>query len=226
MPSWAKWRLKPWFPRTTPARAQPWKNGKEVGPKLVAVTDTEPFEFHWFIIDDETPNAFALPGGWVGVHRGLFALAKRPEEVAGVLAHEIIHAQRRHGMARVVGSVGIHLIMTMVFGGGDLALLADGGMNLLMLKHSRTQEEEADELGRELMVRAGMDPEGMATMFEALGESTPNGQTIPTWFSSHPDTQARAAAARQGEMPNPVIKLPSLPPSTCGQEASADDSAQ
>jgi predicted Zn-dependent protease len=191
---------------------------KTVGPKLVLETDDEPFEFKWFIIDDDTPNAFALPGGWVGVHRGLFALAKRPEEVAGVLAHEIIHAQKRHGMTRMIGSVGVRLILTMVFGGGDLAILADTGMNLLMLKHSRAHEEEADALGRELMVRAGIDPEGMASMFEALGEAAPQNSSIPAWFSSHPDSQARAAAARRGKSPGRLIELPKLPTSNCSGE--------
>ncbi len=188
---------------------------KEVGPLLVEQVEGEPFEYQWFVIDDETPNAFALPGGWVGVHRGLFAIAKRPEEVASVVAHEIIHAENRHGTARILGSVGTSLVMGLVFGGTDLAMFADQGMQLLMLKHSRSQEEEADAQGLMLMERAGIDPEGMATMFEALGAAAPKSGTLPAWFSTHPDSQARAAEARAGRRIRPTTELPKLPTAEC-----------
>ena len=188
---------------------------KQVGAMIVAEVEDQPFEYQWHVIDDETPNAFALPGGYVGVHRGLFALATRPEEVASVVAHEIIHAEKRHGMRRILGALGTQLATSLVFGGSDLAVFADQGMQLLMLKHSREQEEEADKLGRELLVRTGIDPEGMATMFEALGDSSPQPKTIPTWFSTHPDSQARAANARQGERPYQPIELPKLPEPNC-----------
>ena len=195
---------------------------QQVGPMIVAEVEGQPFDYHWHVIDDETPNAFALPGGYVGVHRGLFALASRPEEVASVIAHEIIHAEQRHGTRRILGALGTQLATSLIFGGSDLAAFADQGMRLLMLKHSREQEEEADRLGRELLVRAGIDPEGMATMFEALGQASPSSNSVATWFSTHPDSQARAANARQGERPYQPIELPALPPAECKAETTND----
>ena len=188
---------------------------QQVGPMIVAEVEGQPFNYHWYVIDDDTPNAFALPGGYVGVHRGLFALASRPEEVASVIAHEIIHAEQRHGTRRILGALGTQLATSLIFGGSDLAFLADQGMRILMLKHSREQEEEADRLGRELLVRAGIDPEGMATMFEALGQASPSSNSVPTWFSTHPDSQARAANARRGKRPYRPVELPALPPAEC-----------
>jgi len=195
---------------------------RDVGPLLVEQVEGEPFEYQWFVIDDETPNAFALPGGWVGVHRGLFAIAQRPEEVASVVAHEIIHAENRHGTARILGSVGTSLVMGLIFGGTDLAMFADKGMQLLMLKHSRSQEEEADAQGLMLMERAGIDPEGMATMFEALGAAAPKSGTLPAWFSTHPDSQARAAEARSGRRIRPTTELPKLPSAQCTERSTRE----
>jgi predicted Zn-dependent protease len=196
---------------------------KEVGPKLVEQVPGEAFEYRWHVIDDDTPNAFALPGGWVGVHRGLFRIAKRPEEVAGVIAHEIIHAEERHGMQRMVGSLGVRILMSLAFGGSDLSLLAGTGMDLLMLSHSRDQETEADVLGRVLMVEAGIDPEGMASIFEAFALEAEKGGSMPTLLSSHPDSEARAALARQGERPYRPIELPALPSSNCSAAEAAEE---
>lgn len=195
---------------------------EKVGPMLVAQVEGEAFPYRWHVIADETPNAFALPGGWVGVHTGLFKLAKRPEEVASVVAHEIIHAEQRHGMRRMLGALGTQLATALIFGGTDLALFADQGMRLLMLKHSREQEEEADRMGRVLMVDAGIDPEGMATMFEALGAQGPQAKGLAAWFSTHPDTQARAATARAGERPYQPVELPALPSAECSNSAKPD----
>lgn len=195
---------------------------EKVGPMLVAQVEGEAFPYRWHVIADETPNAFALPGGWVGVHTGLFKLAKRPEEVASVVAHEIIHAEQRHGMRRMLGALGTQLATALIFGGTDLALFADQGMRLLMLKHSREQEEEADRMGRVLMVDAGIDPEGMATMFEALGAQGPQAEGLAAWFSTHPDTQARAATARAGERPYQPVELPALPSAECSNSAKPD----
>jgi predicted Zn-dependent protease len=218
-----EWAIKSMLDEDNPCRDSAMETWlKKVGPKLVEQVQGEAFEYRWHVIDDDTPNAFALPGGWVGVHRGLFRVAERPEEVAGVIAHEIIHSEQRHGMQRMVGSLGVQILMSLAFGGSDLSLLAGTGMDLLMLSHSRDQETEADVLGRALMVEAGIDPEGMASIFETFALEAGKGGKMPTLLSSHPDSKGRAALARQGERPYRPIELPPLPSSNCGA-AEADE---
>ena len=188
---------------------------KEVGDKLVAVADGEPFEYHWKVIDKASVNAFALPGGYVTAHVGLFEKAKSPEEVAAVIAHEIVHAESRHGMIGMASSIGLMAGAQLLLGGGtlsDVAVRAAG--ELARLGHSRKQESEADAKGRELMVRANMDPEGMVRMFELLGAEHGD-EAPPEFLSSHPDSGARAEAARHGPKPMHPIKLPPLPTTDC-----------
>ena len=188
---------------------------KEVGERLLAQTDAEPFAYTWSVLNEPTPNAFALPGGFVAVHTGLFALAECPEEVAAVLAHEIVHAEQRHGMLRMLGSFGARIVVGMLLGGTDLAWLAGSGLHLLMLSHSREQEEEADRIGRILLVRAGINPDGMAGIFTKMASAGGAASALPAWLSSHPDSKERARRALQGEHPKRLIALPKLPPLHC-----------
>ena len=164
---------------------------EKVGPMLVAQVEGEAFPYRWHVIADETPNAFALPGGWVGVHTGLFKLAKRPEEVASVVAHEIIHAEQRHGMRRMLGALGTQLATALIFGGTDLALFADQGMRLLMLKHSRSRRRKRTAWETCSWLTPGST---LRVWRQCSRRSAPRPQAkgLAAWFSTHPDTQARA----------------------------------
>src|SRR5690606_14757662 len=127
-----------------------------------------PFEFRFRVVDDPSVNAFALPGGFVTVQRGLLEAAETGEEVAGVLAHEIQHALLRHGTRRMLRQLGARSLLWLVTGGSDIHVLARSAGYLAELDYDRDQESEADREGLRLLVRSGIDPRGLATFFERL----------------------------------------------------------
>jgi len=138
-------------------------------------------------------NAFALPGGYVVVNRGLLESALAGDEVAGVLAHELSHVLSRHSTKRLVGSLGAGVALNIIFGVVDLGVPALTVAHLSSLGYDRDQEREADEKGRELLIRAGISPAAMATFFERLSDSV----QLPEFISTHPDPGNRAEAARR-----------------------------
>jgi predicted Zn-dependent protease len=138
-------------------------------PLLRGIKDSRyPFKFH--IVEDPTLNAFAVPGGNVVIHSGLLLASDRPEEVAGVLAHEIAHVTRRHGFRSVVSSLGLYQILGAFIGdaSGLLAVLANNGAFLLDRKFSRDFEREADLQGWEYLMRANVEPRGMIEFFRKM----------------------------------------------------------
>ncbi len=159
-----------------------------------------PLTFH--IVEDATLNAFAMPGGHVVLHSGLLLAADTPEEVAGVLGHEIAHVTRRHGFRGIIGSAGLFLLVQTVVGdvSGLLAVLANNSAFLLDQKFSRDFEREADEVGWEYLARAKIDPRGMITFFKKLQEeekrmleNSPIGgmDGALSLLSTHPATEER-----------------------------------
>ena len=155
-------------------------------------------------------NAFALPGGAVVVTDELIAEAHSPDELAGVLAHEIAHVERRHVMQAAWRSMGAGLVLDAVVGGGTGAgqqaiLLAS---NLSNQRFSRTLEAEADARGIQLLARHDISSKGMADFFDRLSDrkADPRVRQAAEWFSNHPDTVARAAKARAAARPG----LPAL----------------
>ena len=154
-----------------------------VGQNLVRNSDAKvPFKFQ--VVEDESPNAFALPGGFIFVHTGLLKLASEEDEFAGALAHEIAHVAARHltcratkqELASVAGSIGG------IFLPGGIAGIAGReaasfGLPMAFLKFSRSDEAEADYLGTQYMYAAGYDPNGAVSIFEkiaALQKTQPN----------------------------------------------------
>ena len=140
-----------------------------VAPLLAGVPDAGyPFDFH--LAADPTLNAFAIPGGHVVLHSGLVLEAETPEEVLGVLAHEIAHVTERHSLRQLVSAAGVYVLVQTLFGDltGLAAVLADGGLQLLTLEFSRDHERDADEVGFRYLTDAGIDPRGMISFFEKL----------------------------------------------------------
>ena len=152
---------------------------------------------HVTALVDDTPNAFALPGGEVFVLTGLLErVGPGPAgdaQLRGVMAHELGHAVRRHGVRLIARKVAFAVALSLVLGGGDQlgGTLVAGASQLEGLRNSREMETEADDFGVDLLRRAGFDPDGLAKFLESLGS-----QPVPQLLSTHPDPEARAKRIR------------------------------
>src|SRR5262249_22638853 len=174
----------------------------KLGDRLVAGAPPElknpVYQFSFTPVNLKEINAFALPGGPMFVHRGMFDAAATEGEVAGVMAHELSHVLLRHGTANAtkaenpwlqLGNLAGQLGGAMVGGqiGGMIAEGSQFGLGTLLLRYSRDFEKQADLLGAQIMARAGYDPRDLAHMFQTIaGESGGQGGN-PQWLSSHPD---------------------------------------
>lgn len=156
------------------------------------------------VLDSGMVNAFALPGGYIYIMRGLIQKARGPDEVAGVLGHEIGHVRHRHGLQAAIQSGGLAFLLGTVFGdfaGGTAILIAS--RTLLSSAFSRDAERQADAFGVDLMLRAGGDPEGLARFFRIAGADGMPG--VLTWLNSHPAGPEREAAIRKLAENKPVV---------------------
>ncbi|HEX5421090.1 MAG TPA: M48 family metalloprotease [Gammaproteobacteria bacterium] len=173
-----------------------------VGHKLAADTERPdlPWEFH--VVDDPSPNAFALPGGFIFVTRGLIDLMTSEAELAGVLGHEIGHVTAKHSVVQLsrqqIAQLGLGLGAVLSPQIAQLSQLANQGLDLLFLKYSRDDERQADALGFKYMVNEGYDPKQMTDVFQALEQSSKlaGASPLPGWLSSHPSDPERIASAK------------------------------
>ena len=162
-----------------------------------------PLVFRFHVIQDTNLNAFAVPGGHVFILTGLLDAVKRPEQLAGVLAHEIAHATRRHSMRNAISSAGLWVTISALFGDakGLTAVLADGSQYLIGQKFSRDFEREADDTGWDYLLAANVDPRGMIEFFETMKaeqDKTAAGRMANTlsFLSTHPATEERMKRLR------------------------------
>ncbi|MCA9297764.1 MAG: M48 family metalloprotease, partial [Phycisphaerales bacterium] len=151
------------------------------------------------IDDDETVNAFALPGGYIYFYTGLLLMADTEAEVAGVMGHEIAHVTQRHIAKRLVADFGYQTVVGMalgqepgVFGSLVSNLLEAGGL----ITYGRGHESEADDVGIEYVIAAGYNPNGFVTFFEKL-DAMQGGINLPEWLSTHPLPSSRIENARE-----------------------------
>lgn len=172
-----------------------------VGQNLVLHSDAKiPFTIK--VIDSDEVNAFALPGGFFFVNRGLILAADNEAELAGVMAHEIAHVAARHAMENQgkMQAITYGLIGTIIFGGGIAGAIAQnaGGFGQLLsfLQFSRSAEREADMLAVQYLYAAGYDPTAMATMFEKLADKNRKKPgTLAKIFTTHPQSLDRRDAS-------------------------------
>jgi predicted Zn-dependent protease len=172
-----------------------------VGQNIVLHSDAKiPFTIK--VIDSDEVNAFALPGGFFFVNRGLILAADNESELAGVMAHEIAHVAARHAMENQgkAQAMNYGMLAGIIFGGGIVSTVLQNGGGILgalgMLKFSRGAEEEADRLGVQYLYASGYDPQGMATMFEKLAsQNKKKPSALKTLFSSHPQSLERRDAS-------------------------------
>lgn len=152
----------------------------------------------FFIADDEDPNAFALPGGFVVVTTGLLKLVERPEELLGVVAHELAHVEKQHSIRTMVSGAGPFLMFGVLLGsqGGVVGLLGSATDLVIRSGFSQEYETEADDVGWQIMIAAKIDPRGMTDAFRKLQAfEMKQGDHFDTLqaFSSHPAVQKRIA---------------------------------
>ena len=175
---------------------------KEMTQRLASHVPNNPYRFEVTVVKSDVVNAFALPGGYVVVFTGLMKKAESPEEVAGVLAHELNHVLQRHGLERIIKQLGFVAVVSIVLGNppGLGGVMKQLGVELMTLKFGRAQETEADTTGLDLLYRAKINPEGMITFFQRLAEKD---EGRVEWLSTHPMSSARAdhLKARLAEMP-------------------------
>jgi beta-barrel assembly-enhancing protease len=163
----------------------------EMTQRMTAQIPESPYKFEVTVVKSDVVNAFALPGGYVVVFTGLMKKAESGEEVAGVLSHELNHVLQRHGLERMVKSLGLMAVAAIVLGNqqGLVGMMKRLGVELFTLKFGREQETEADLTGLQLLQRAKIDPAGMITFFERLSEKD---EGRIEWLSTHPMSAARA----------------------------------
>jgi Zn-dependent protease with chaperone function len=199
--------------------------------------DEPVYQYSFTPVNLKEINAFALPGGPMFVHRGMFDAAATEGEVVGVMAHELSHVLLRHGTANATKAQNPWLQLGQlagvvggaVVGGQAGAAIAQGsqfGLGTLLMRYSRDFEKQADLLGTQIMARAGYDPRALAHMFETIErESKASGGSGPQWMSSHPNPGNRtlyitkeaealtvATAADTSEFQPIKARFASLPP--------------
>jgi predicted Zn-dependent protease len=164
---------------------------KRLGTRL---TSGSSFQYQFHVADDPSINAFALPGGVIVVHTGLIRATRKPEELAGVLAHEVQHVEQRHSLRAVIRETGMRGLWAAASGdlGGTLA--GQAAMQLGSLRFSRDAERDADVRGFETLVRQDIDPQGMVDFFGTMARAA--GASPPAWLSTHPASEARQQQLR------------------------------
>jgi hypothetical protein len=182
-----------------------------LGKKLAAKAPGEKFPYQFKVVNDTAINAFALPGGFCYVNRGLIEAAENEAQLAGVIGHEIGHAALRHGTNQATKAslwqLGLGVGGSLAGGSmaGQVAQLGAGFFaNSVLLKYSRDAESQADLVGTHLLYDAGYDPRAMADFFKKLSEE--KGSRPPEFFSSHPNPENR-----YGKVTKEINKMGGVP---------------
>ena len=189
-----------------------------LGQKLVEQSEAgdTPYEFAFHVLaDDQTINAFALPGGQIFITVGLLNIMETEGEVAGVLAHEIVHVVGRHSSEQIAktqltqglaGAAAAVLYDPENPGSAGAAQLAAVVGQMVTMKYGRDDELQADQVGVRIMADAGYDPRSMGTVMQKLGEAN-QGSSAPEFMSTHPNSENRVEQINQAiaeEFPNGV----------------------
>ncbi|MGI9309534.1 MAG: M48 family metalloprotease [Gammaproteobacteria bacterium] len=195
---------------------------QSVGQRLGVHAQDGDQRFRFFVINDPVINAFALPGGYIGIHSGLMLATETESELAGVLAHEISHVTQRHisraiyanqrvsifTMAAMLGAI---LLGAAAGAGGDaIAGAVSAGQSIAaqeQINFTRSNEYEADRVGVGVMVDAGFDPQGMPDFFETMARNSSTlSNQVPEFLLTHPVTTNRIAETRNRAEQYPVVE--------------------
>lgn len=176
---------------------------EQLGQKMVKVSHRPNLNFSFRLLDSPVINAFAVPGGYVYITRGILAYLNNEAELAGVMGHEIGHVTARHSAKQYTKAqlaqvgLGVGSILSEDF--RKYAGLAQVGVGLIFLRFSRDAERQSDDLGVEYSTKVGYDAREMANFFHTLDKMNPSddGGGLPGWFSTHPNPADRVPAVRE-----------------------------
>lgn len=181
-----------------------------LGDSIARIADSRNLDWQFHIVDSKDVNAFAVPGGFIYINRGLIERAQNLAQVAGVIGHEIGHVTMRHSVQQMQKAQGANVgltavcILTSICNSEASQAAISLGANAAFASFSRQDEDEADSEGVRYVVRAGIDPTGIPEMFKILlDEREAKPGALDTWFRSHPLEESRITAARQR-----IAKLP------------------
>jgi len=182
---------------------------ENLGNRLVSHSDSPGYPFHFFVVLDKTINAFAGPGGYIGVNSGLILLTENESELASVIGHEIAHVTQRHlyrafeaakrmTLPMAAATLAAILIGTQSPAVGQAAIMAvQAGSTQFQINFTRDNEKEADRIGMQILSKSEYDPRSMPVFFERLQQSSRfYGQNIPEFLRTHPVSASRIADTR------------------------------
>lgn len=182
-----------------------------VGLRLAKASERPNLPWHFTVLDEPAVNAFALPGGYIYVTRGILAFLNDEEQLAGVLGHEIGHVTARHSAQQYTkatsAGLGLTLLSIFVPEARPLQGLAETAMGVLFLKHGRDDELQADRLGAEYTAKTGWDPRGVAGMLrtlQRLDEASGSRRGVPNFLSTHPAPGDRVQQVLAYVQNNPI----------------------
>jgi Zn-dependent protease with chaperone function len=173
-----------------PEHSDDFDRAQNIFTELAAESHLRPLPYHLVVLEMGGPNAFALPGGVVGLTPEMLELVQSEMGLAFVLAHELGHQQHRHALKRLGRALVFRLAMGVISGKSDLSLL-DHGLSLATLKHSRDQEREADHFGLALVQKIYGTTDGALEFFEEMHDLMGDGSKIGAMFQTHPLTEER-----------------------------------
>jgi beta-barrel assembly-enhancing protease len=169
-----------------------------LGDSIAKLSDERNLEWRFYIVDSREVNAFAVPGGFIYVNRGLIERSRNLSMLAGVLGHEIGHVIERHSveqmqkMQQAQLGVGLACVLTRICQNQATGALIDIAGSAVFAKFSRDDEREADQVGIQYVTRAGIDPRGIPAMFRVLlDERNRQSSAVDGWFSTHPLEEER-----------------------------------
>jgi beta-barrel assembly-enhancing protease len=175
----------------------------ELGDTIAGRTSRSDLKWHFYVVNSHQVNAFALPGGFIYVNRGLIESTDRADELAGVLGHEIGHVIERHSVKQMQNQQKIGVVASLAC---TLTNLCDSqlgsaavnvGGNAVIARYSRHDELEADSQAVENVLKVNIDPEGIPALFEVLiAQRKRDPSIVEGWFSTHPLEESRIANAR------------------------------
>ena len=182
-----------------------------IGMRLAKASERPDLPWHFTVVDEPAVNAFALPGGYIYVTRGIMAFLNNEAQLAGVLGHEIGHVTARHAAQQYTqatsAGLGVTLLSIFVPEARPFQGVAEGALGLLLMKHGRDDELQSDRLGVQYTAKTGWDPAGVAGMLrtlQRLDEASGSNRGVPNFLSTHPAPADRVAQVMQFVKENPV----------------------